>query len=60
MIEYGAAEHLTRTGLTIVYTGDGRPPRGFAMLDEHVHTLLEATQRDGLHLGSDPVADRGR
>jgi 2-polyprenyl-6-methoxyphenol hydroxylase-like FAD-dependent oxidoreductase len=32
-----------------------RPPRGLAMLDEHLDTLLEITERDGLHLGTDQV-----
>jgi len=32
-----------------------RPPRSFSVLDEHLHTLLEVTERDGLNLGTDPV-----
>src|SRR5215471_8737956 len=32
-----------------------RPPRSFTMLDEHLNTLLAITERDGLHIGVDPV-----
>ncbi|HET6319422.1 MAG TPA: NAD(P)/FAD-dependent oxidoreductase [Chloroflexota bacterium] len=32
-----------------------RPPRSFSMLDQHLHPLLEVTEKDGLNLGSDPV-----
>jgi 2-polyprenyl-6-methoxyphenol hydroxylase-like FAD-dependent oxidoreductase len=32
-----------------------RPPKRFTMLDQHLHTLLEVTERDGLNLGTDPV-----
>src|SRR5256885_1541919 len=32
-----------------------RPPRSFSMLDQHLHPLLEITERDGLNLGSDPL-----